>query len=365
MKGLKKLLISGLTSLLIGISSISNAQESALNPFFRPNVISTNYYGSGDVNDDGNVDEVDLDLMRRGVMNDFTNVSGDRTKRDLDYQLLEDHINNGTMLPGNWNNFQTREQREDWFKKMIKIDKTDEKQGILNVWDCHHFATQTHLNFFGYAGERPEIFDIEDNGRFNLPVYYVHITKKEPPNHAINAILTGDNPLDFNDWYFFEPQTDYPIHIGMWDMPENSEIGIMNIKEFFPGSIMFRPYLLIDFELEKDNPKLTYQNPDLILNRENPSAVEEQKPLEFVLSQNYPNPFNANTTIEYNLNKAGKIELEIYDITGRKLETLVNDYQNQGRHIINWNGDKYSSGIYLYQLRNEDKVENKRMLLVK
>ena len=47
MKGLKKILISGLTSLLIGISSVSNAQDNQINPFVRPNVFSENYYGSG------------------------------------------------------------------------------------------------------------------------------------------------------------------------------------------------------------------------------------------------------------------------------------------------------------------------------
>jgi endoglucanase len=83
-------------------------------------------------------------------------------------------------------------------------------------------------------------------------------------------------------------------------------------------------------------------------------VFEADLPLNFELHQNYPNPFNPSTTIEYVLNENGHVKLEIFDVTGRRINSLINDYETAGRHTITWNGNadrgmKTSSGIYFYQ----------------
>ena len=125
-----------------------------------------------------------------------------------------------------------------------------------------------------------------------------------------------------------------------------------------------------NYELSKEKaltPSLTYQNPNLILQRPplKPSDIAEQTPAQFNLKQNYPNPFNANTTIEYSLNEPGSINLDIYNIHGQHLDTLVQGNQSAGNHKAVWKADNYSSGTYIAKLRTGDKIETKKMILVR
>jgi len=88
------------------------------------------------------------------------------------------------------------------------------------------------------------------------------------------------------------------------------------------------------------------------------------------LSQNYPNPFNPSTTVAYNLNEAGEVSIEIYNIKGQKVCTLVDDYKDVGRHTIQWNGrdDKnqsVSSGVYFYKMKSGVYTDTKKMILLK
>lgn len=93
-------------------------------------------------------------------------------------------------------------------------------------------------------------------------------------------------------------------------------------------------------------------------------------PRNFALSQNYPNPFNASTSITYSLDSKSEVELAIYDLTGRKIDQLVNGVQNAGAHEIIWNGtdsggDDVASGIYFYRLSANGQNVTKRMVLIK
>ncbi|MBM4159300.1 MAG: T9SS type A sorting domain-containing protein [Ignavibacteria bacterium] len=88
-------------------------------------------------------------------------------------------------------------------------------------------------------------------------------------------------------------------------------------------------------------------------------------PFEYKLSQNYPNPFNPVTKIQYSLPKAGFVTLRIYDILGREVRTLVNEYKNAGRYITEFDGSNLSSGVYFYKLEVNGFKDVKRMMLIK
>lgn len=94
-------------------------------------------------------------------------------------------------------------------------------------------------------------------------------------------------------------------------------------------------------------------------------------PNEFILKQNYPNPFNPSTTIEFSLPYSGNVTLEIFDILGRKINTLVNEYLSYGSYKIAWKGNSdnnqmLTSGVYLYKLNfNNDNLLIKKMILIK
>ncbi len=93
--------------------------------------------------------------------------------------------------------------------------------------------------------------------------------------------------------------------------------------------------------------------------------VANELPTEYQLYQNYPNPFNPVTTIKYDIPKKVLVVIKIYDITGREVEELVNQEQEQGRYEISWSADRLSSGIYFYTIRTKDFSDTKRMVLIK
>lgn len=88
-------------------------------------------------------------------------------------------------------------------------------------------------------------------------------------------------------------------------------------------------------------------------------------PIEFSLPQNYPNPFNAATTISYSLPRSADIRIEIYDILGRKVETLFSGPQKAGEHRINWRPEGISSGVYYYRVESKDYRQTRNCLLLK
>lgn len=88
-------------------------------------------------------------------------------------------------------------------------------------------------------------------------------------------------------------------------------------------------------------------------------------PKTFELSQNYPNPFNPETKIKFGVPKAGHVKLAIYDVSGKKIEELVNQNFNAGTFEVTWNGSNISSGVYFYKIEADGFVETKKMMLVK
>ncbi|MEE8418233.1 MAG: T9SS type A sorting domain-containing protein, partial [candidate division Zixibacteria bacterium] len=88
-------------------------------------------------------------------------------------------------------------------------------------------------------------------------------------------------------------------------------------------------------------------------------------PEKFSISQNYPNPFNAMTVIRYSLPEPSDVIIEIYDILGRKVETLVNEKQPVGYHQEIWDATVRSSGIYFYRIQAGDHSETRKMVLIK
>jgi len=104
---------------------------------------------------------------------------------------------------------------------------------------------------------------------------------------------------------------------------------------------------------------------DLVAVDDNPEF-----PTDMNLLQNYPNPFNPETNISFQVPNSGQVSLDIYNIKGQKVKTLVNDKLNAGRHTIVWNGrddsnKQVASGIYLYKLRSGKYSSTKKMILMK
>jgi len=91
----------------------------------------------------------------------------------------------------------------------------------------------------------------------------------------------------------------------------------------------------------------------------------EAVPNNFILGQNYPNPFNPNTTIEFTVPQSGYVSLQIFNSLGQKIAVLISKELLPGKYKINWNAKGFSSGIYFYQLRAENYMQTKKLILLK
>jgi hypothetical protein len=138
-----------------------------------------------------------------------------------------------------------------------------------------------------------------------------------------------------------EPQISYlsandTIHIGIfWKHIEDGETNI------WMATSMFKP---IVGQIERNSGGLA----------------------DFMLYQNYPNPFNAVTTIRYTIATPGKVELNIYNLLGQKVATLVNESKPSGNYTLTWDASGFSSGIYYCVLRaGGNVVQTRKMVLLK
>ncbi len=113
---------------------------------------------------------------------------------------------------------------------------------------------------------------------------------------------------------------------------------------------------------------------NVVLKQLGATAVDEDAivnaPAVFALKNNYPNPFNPTTTIEYSLDKADDVTINIYSLTGQLVRTLINENVSAGTHSVRFNGldnngNALSSGVYFYTLQNSVQSVTKKMILMK
>ena len=84
-----------------------------------------------------------------------------------------------------------------------------------------------------------------------------------------------------------------------------------------------------------------------------------------LLKQNYPNPFNPTTTISFNLPRRSYVELNIYNVLGVKLVTLIKGVKSAGSYSVQFNASDYPSGLYIYELQTDNYKQTKKMIYMK
>jgi hypothetical protein len=94
-------------------------------------------------------------------------------------------------------------------------------------------------------------------------------------------------------------------------------------------------------------------------------TISAEIPKSFKVYQNFPNPFNPSTNIQFDIVKSGKVRLEIFDISGRSITTLLNSKLEAGRYQVTFKSNGLSSGVYFYRITADEFSDVKRMLLVK
>ncbi|MFH2048799.1 MAG: T9SS type A sorting domain-containing protein [bacterium] len=154
----------------------------------------------------------------------------------------------------------------------------------------------------------------------------------------------------------------YAIRVPIGD--NQSHILTPDWNDFQDDSIMI--FIDYDFDMVIDDSVIVHGDFLLDVDDEHGSIL----PYKFELSQNYPNPFNPITTISYSLPRKSDVLIEIFNILGQKIVTLINETKPAGEYQINWDGDdsnghEVSTGIYLYRFNAGDYSETKKMILLK
>ena|GEM_PF-3492478 len=161
------------------------------------------------------------------------------------------------------------------------------------------------------------------------------------------------------------------------------EILIQAAEEHFPLTLKIevpddRTFVLTEFQGETiiTEHMLDYQSELMLVNSEvdrlqlREYSATAEVPLQYSLSQNYPNPFNPVTTIQYQIPEQVSVRLEIYNMLGQQVRSLVNDVQEAGYYSVTWNGhnntgQEVSSGLYLYRIQAGEFVETRKLILMK
>ncbi|MEO6694016.1 MAG: T9SS type A sorting domain-containing protein [Ignavibacteria bacterium] len=150
---------------------------------------------------------------------------------------------------------------------------------------------------------------------------------------------------------------------------ENAQWSKIGFVEGNGNSVEPRTYIYNDTRL--NSGKYNYRLKQIDFNGnfeyfELQNEIEIGIPTKFELSQNYPNPFNPSTKINFSIPVDGKVSLQIYDVSGRLISTLINnEFKSASYYTVDFNASDFSSGTYFYTIKAGNNFETKKMILVK
>jgi photosystem II stability/assembly factor-like uncharacterized protein len=180
-----------------------------------------------------------------------------------------------------------------------------------------------------------------------------------------NELVVGSSFFSFEDVYFVDQNTGYLVGSGKIVKTTNQGTDwIIQTNEL-------TPYLYSVFFTNANTGYVAGENGGIwktttgggqfIGILQNSNSI----PDKFSLQQNYPNPFNPFTNIKFDIPKLFFVKIIIFDVLGREIETIVNQYLNPGSYQADWNASSYPSGIYFYKMETESFSETKKMMLIK
>lgn len=102
-----------------------------------------------------------------------------------------------------------------------------------------------------------------------------------------------------------------------------------------------------------------------IIGKTPPVAVADDIPSAFAVAQSSPNPFNPTTTISFTIPEAGNVNVDVFNVAGQKVDTLVNDFMDAGSHSVVWDGSNRSSGVYFYTVTSGEFTKTMKMTLLR
>jgi len=215
------------------------------------------------------------------------------------------------------------------------------------VWDIHFFDS---LNVMGIGGD-PDLFGVgiirsTDAGEswdyFEIGVFGQALALSFRTENEGWAVVPHSES--------FVATFDYAETWNAYSSPESAKLYDIVFPDSLTGYAVGEEGVIVKYKYQPTTR--IGQEPEYKLN-------------DYTLNQNYPNPFNVSTTISYSLAESGKVELDIFNILGIKIDSLVDEYKQSGNHSIVWNADDQPSGVYYMQIDVEGKLKTKKMILLK
>ncbi len=264
----------------------------------------------------------------------------------------------------------------------------DHERSWITAWDSTYtsgYSAQIDEsnNFFIPVtdGKYEVVFNQENNDYLSMPNRYSNVTVNGDTvgnlnfelNYAhatLTVKLLGDVPSQNSDyWINTSGEGAWVYQAGSQLRPDSTFQLRLCEGEWFlnmPLWVNFQEYVVFPSDTtltvtENDSSyyvEFTYRLLTGI-------AKNEQTPVSFYLKQNYPNPFNPSTTISYGLMKTGQVKLNIYNILGEKVASLVDGVQNAGTYQLVWRPENLASGVYLYRLEAEGFVQTRKLILIR
>ena len=235
-----------------------------------------------------------------------------------------------------------------------KITIANEEGMMAAVWQDSRRARD-----YNYIGDT-EMIDYA-----NTPEIWISLSSDNGNSWSEPIIL---NNVDTPEFSGIKPMWVYPAdkiqYVGTVDGQKIGKLGFMFYNDYTWGAnVIDPPY---------------HQNPDggqvMFMEMQFSMPVPSDDPavpnVTYMLHQNYPNPFNPETTISFDMPKAGLANLSIYNVKGQLIKNLINENLDFGRHSVVWNGTDnngkpVTSGLYLYRLTTNGVTETKKMMLMK
>ena len=267
----------------------------------------------------------------------------------------------------------------------------------LNLWlreDAQGLTiTEIHYNPLdeeNVNGNEFEFIELKNNGDFDINLSFFNFSRGIGYNFPPGSILTtgeylvlASNKLAFRERYGFSPFGEYSgqldnsgERITLKNANGDSLLSIRyNDKDPWPTTPDGLGYSLC---LDNDAPPSDYYKQENWYASDtihgSPAAENSvsgvkkpaiRLPEEFILYQNFPNPFNPVTTIRYDVAKQAIVELKVFNVLGQEVEVLVNQRLNPGHYEVTWNAAPIASGIYFYQLKSDDFIAVKKLIILK
>ncbi len=299
-----------------------------------------------DADSDGIVDEIlddgTYDGTDDGVTAEDTDYWGSPVLTTLwPYQYWDETIDDNKMM---------------FALHMVRITEANEEGMMAMVW---HDSKKARM-YNKYPEDYPEYSDFAQQAEVMIAVSADNgISWSEPM--ALSSV--GNTEFAGQTIAFADPgnKIDY---IGTDD--QGNKVGRLHL--FYMDDSTYGPSL--QGVGQDTQGSMMYSAIDIHFNGATPNNDSSITPVASMLNQNYPNPFNPETTISFNVQKAGPVSLNVYNSKGQLVKTLVNDSRSAGTHNVVWNGQnnkgqKVSSGLYFYKIKNAGKSQMKKMVLMK